>query len=179
MTTPWWTPLRASSAEPCWVALRCTRVSPMRSRLLERCGFNRQSPAFSSFNTVTWPEDIEIRYKPQRHDLFNRLVGGPIFTNADGIMRHNIRNAGFLKRRQTNGSAAIIREDQERSAIRNNATMQRHAVHGRRHRMLAHAVMDIAAVPALGRHRRGVAGRGGDPRGPPPRLSVKPGGPLA
>ena len=38
--------------------------------------------------------------------------------------------------------------------------MQRHSVHCSGHRMLAHAVMDIAAVPALRRHRRGMAGLG-------------------
>ena len=75
-------------------------------------------------------------------------------------MRHDIDNAGFLKRRQTNGGAAIIREDQERPAIRNDAAMQRHAVHGSGHTEFTNAIIDIATriivfIQSIGRHSSG------------------------
>ena len=41
--------------------------------------------------------------------------------------------------------ARIVGEGEERAAIGNEAAVQRDAVHRRRHGVLAHAVMDVAA----------------------------------
>ena len=53
--------------------------------------------------------------------------------------------------------AAIVCKHEERARVRNDAAVQRHAVHRRRHGMLAHAIVDVASVPALRRHRAGRA----------------------
>jgi hypothetical protein len=60
-------------------------------------------------------------------------------------MRHDVDDTGLLERGKADGGAAIIGEDQEGAAIRDDAAMQRHAVHRRRHAELADAVIDVAA----------------------------------
>ena len=49
------------------------------------------------------------------------------------------------QRRQAQRGAQVVGEDQEGAGIGDDAAMQRHAVHGGRHAMLAHAPVDEAA----------------------------------
>ncbi len=76
--------------------------------------------------------------------MFHGLMGGAIFAEADGVMGHHIDHALAHEGREANAGAAVISEDQEGAAIGNDAAMQRHAVHGGGHAMLANAVVDIA-----------------------------------
>ena len=58
---------------------------------------------------------------------------------------NHVDHALVHQRAETDGRARIIREHQESARIRDDAAMQRHAVHRRGHAMLADAVIDIAA----------------------------------
>ena len=50
----------------------------------------------------------------------------------------------------------VIREDQERRAVRNDAAVQRHAVHDRAHAVLANAEVEVAAGVVLGAEKLGA-----------------------
>ena len=91
-----------------------------------------------------------VRHGAQRRQVLDRLVRRAVLAKADGIVRHHIDDADAHQRRDAHGRAGIIGEDQEGRAGRDEAAMQRHAVHGRRHAVLADAVMDVAAGKVLG-----------------------------
>ena len=57
------------------------------------------------------------------------------------------------QRRKPDRRPAVVREHQERAGVGDDAAVQRHAVHGRRHAVLAHAVVDEAAGEVGGRDR--------------------------
>ncbi len=59
-------------------------------------------------------------------------------------MGHDVDDADAHEGGQANGVAAIIGEDQECAAIRDQPTMQRNAVHCGGHGVLANAIKDIA-----------------------------------
>ena len=77
--------------------------------------------------------------------MLHRLVGRPVFADADGIVGHDENRPHTHQRRQPDRRAAIIRKHHEGAAIGDQPAMQRHAVHRRRHAVLADAVMDIAS----------------------------------
>ena len=105
-----------------------------------------QFPAFGRFHAVGGAEHFQVRNGAHRGQVFDRLVGGAVFAHADGIMRHHEDDANAHQGGQADGGAAIVGEDKEGAAIRDHAAMQRHAVHGGAHAMLADAVMDVAAI---------------------------------
>ena len=82
----------------------------------------------------------------KRREMLDRLVRRAVLAEADRIVRHDIddRNAG--QRRDAHRRARIVGEDQEGRAGRDEAAMQRDAVHRRRHAVLADAVVDVAAL---------------------------------
>src|SRR5204863_3591113 len=82
--------------------------------------------------------------------MLDRLMGRPILAKPDRIMRHDIDDAYAHERREPDGGPAIIGEAQEAAAIRNDAAVDRKPVHGGGHRMLADAIMDVAAAIVLG-----------------------------
>ena len=54
------------------------------------------------------------------------------------------------QRRHADRVAAVVAEGEEGAAVRDEAAVQRDAVHDRGHAELAHAVVDVAAAPAVG-----------------------------
>ena len=88
--------------------------------------------------------------------MFDRLMGGAILTHTNRVMRHDIDHALTHQSRQANGSAAIVGEDKEGATIGNEAARQRHSVHGRRHAVLAHPVVDVVAGKVVPGHWRVV-----------------------
>ena len=78
--------------------------------------------------------------------MFNRLVGRTVFSDAYRIVCQYINDPNPHQCRQTHGRAHIIRKDKERAAVRNYATVQRHAVHNGTHCMFTNAVHNVVAV---------------------------------
>ena len=122
---------------------RFWRVSASTLRTL-RFG-QRHVPALGGFHGIGGPEDQQVRNGAQGRQMLDRLMRRAVFAEADRIMRHHIDGAHAHQRRKPDRRPAVIGEDQEGAAIGNDAAMQRHAVHRRRHAVLADAVMDIAA----------------------------------
>src|SRR4029077_1606141 len=81
--------------------------------------------------------------------MLDRLVRRPILAEPDRIMREDIDRMSARERGDADGGAARIGEDQEAAAGRDDAAVQRHAVHRRDHAVLADAVMHVAAGKIL------------------------------
>src|SRR5205823_8968016 len=106
----------------------------------------RQYPAFGGLDRIAGPEDGEIGNGTQCPQMLDRLMGRSILTEPDRVMRHHIDDTYAHERRKADRGAAIIGKAQEGAAIGYDAAMERKPAHRRRHRMLANAVMDVAAA---------------------------------
>ena len=60
--------------------------------------------------------------------LFNRLMGGTVFTNAEGVMCPDELHGQFHQRRKAGCRLDVVAEDEERTAGSNHTTMQGHTV---------------------------------------------------
>ena len=89
----------------------------------------------------------------KRGEMLDRLMGRAVFAEPDRIVGHHMDDALAHQRGEPDRGPAIIGEHQKRAGIGNDAAVQRHAVHGRRHAVLAHAVMDEAAGIVRGAER--------------------------
>ena len=76
---------------------------------------------------------------------------GPSSPSPIEVVRHHVDDALAHERREADRGPAVVGEDQERAAVGHDAAVQRHAVHGRRHGVLAHAVVDVVAAEVAGR----------------------------
>jgi hypothetical protein len=85
--------------------------------------------------------------------VFDGLVRRAVFPDADRVVRHHVDNALVHQRAKADGRAGIVREDEEGARVGNDAAVQRHAVHRRRHRMLADAPVHITAGIVVGSER--------------------------
>ena len=77
--------------------------------------------------------------------MLYRLVRGAIFTEPDRIVCENKHLANFHERRHSQSVARIVREHQERSAIGDQAPVQREPITERRHRKFAHPKINVVA----------------------------------
>ena len=79
---------------------------------------------------------------------------GPSSPRPMEFVRHDVYHALAHERGKADRWPAVVGEDQERAAVRDETAVQRHAVHGGGHAVLAHAVVDVAAGEALPRDHR-------------------------
>jgi hypothetical protein len=92
--------------------------------------------------------------------MLDRLVGGTVFAEPDRIVGHHVNDAFAGERAKADRRAAIVGEDEECAGIRNDAAVQRHAVHRRGHAVLAHAIVDESAGIVGGGEYRHTLGLG-------------------
>src|SRR5450631_2886472 len=107
-------------------------------------------PAFGGLDRIAGAIDREVRDGPQRRELLDRLMRGAVFAEADRVMRHDEDRPDLHKGREADGRPAVIREAQESAAVRDQAAVQRDAVHGSGHAVLAHAVVHVGAIVFAG-----------------------------
>ena len=77
--------------------------------------------------------------------MLDRLVRRAVLAEPDRVVRHHVDDALAHDGREADRGTAVVGEDQERAAVGDDAAVQRQAVHGRGHGMLAHAVVDVVA----------------------------------
>src|SRR5205085_149900 len=87
-------------------------------------------------------------------ELFDGLVRRAIFAESDRIVGVNVDDVSIHDARQPYRWPHVIREDQERRAVWNDATGKRHTVHDRAHPVLADAEMKVPTAVALGGEAR-------------------------
>ncbi len=132
----------------------------------------RELPALGRLHRVRRAEDEEVGDGAERRELLDRLVGRTVLAEADRIVGHDEDDPVAHQRGEADRRPAIVGEDEERAAIGDEPAVERHAVHRRRHAVLAHAPADVAPgevgrrdvlhVLRLGVVRPGQVGRTAD-----------------
>ncbi|GCC44247.1 hypothetical protein chiPu_0028071, partial [Chiloscyllium punctatum] len=137
-----------------------TAVADRRQRLPRQAEDRRRGlrlqravPGFRGLNRVGRTKHQHIRDRAQRGEMLDRLMRRPVLAEPDRVMGHHMDDADPHQRREADRRPAVIGEAQEGAAIGNEATMQRDAVHRRRHAVLADAIVDVAAVEHILPHR--------------------------
>src|SRR5258705_1721901 len=97
--------------------------------------------------------------------MLDRLMGRPVFTDMNTVMRENEKTLKIAQRRKTNRWTHVIRKHQKRRAKGNPGTVQSHAVDDGAHRVLTDTEMNIASRKIFRRNvstvfDRRFAGRG-------------------
>ena len=70
--------------------------------------------------------------RAQRRQLLDRLVRRSVLAEPDRVVREDVDHVLLHERREPHRRPHVVREDQERAAVRDHAAVQRHAVHDRR-----------------------------------------------
>jgi hypothetical protein len=78
--------------------------------------------------------------------MLDRLMRRPVLAEADGVVGEHIDHPLAHEGGETDRATSVVREDQEGAAVRDETAMEREAVHGSGHAVLADSVMDVAAV---------------------------------
>ena len=120
-------------------------------------------PGLGRFHRVGGADHEGVGRRPQHRELLHGLVGGPVLAEPDRVVAHDVDHGRAHQRGQADRGPGVVGEAEERAAIGAQAAVERHAVHGRRHAVLADAVMDVAAASVLGAEhlhaaRAGVVG---------------------
>ena len=127
------------------------------------------APGLGRLGRVGGADDGEVRDRAQREQVLDRLVRRAVLAQADGVVREDPRDLQPHQRRQPDRAAHVVRELQERRAVRpHDPAVGRHAVDRAAHAVLAHAEVDVAPGLAVGvvralaarHHRVGRARRG-------------------
>ena len=120
----------------------------------------RHFPRLGGFDRIGGADHQRIGRGAQHGQMLDRLVGRPILAQTDAVMGHDIGDGQPHQGRQPHRGAGIIGKHHEGAAIGAHAAMQRHAVHRRRHSMLADAIVDMAALTILGAEGADILGIG-------------------
>ena len=150
---------------------------------------DRGAPGHGRFDRVARTPDVQVRDQAQRRDVLDRLVGRAVFAQADRVVGEHEDRAQLHQRRHAQRVAAVVGEDQEGGAERDEAAVQGDAVHDRAHAEFAHAVVDVVARLAgtqrdrspsswSGWSRSGRPSRRGIPAAPAPAPGSRSGWPC-
>ena len=102
-------------------------------------------PGLGGLGGVGGAEHIGVRRGAADGEVFDRLVGRAVFADADRVVGHDKDRRDLHQGREAHGRAGIVGEAEEGAAIGADATVQRHAVHRRRHAVFADAPIDVAS----------------------------------
>ncbi len=106
---------------------------------------DRSAPGSDGFVGVGRPQDHEVRHHSQRGQVLDRLVRGPVFAHADGIVRHDVNDGQPHQRSQSDCRSRVIGEYEERSDKRAQTAVQGHAGGHGTHHVFANAEGDVPA----------------------------------
>ena len=84
--------------------------------------------------------------------MLDRLVRGPILAQPNGVVGEHEDRADSHQRRHAQRTATVVGKREKCSAVRDEAAVQRDAIHDRRHGELAHAVIEVVTA-AIARNR--------------------------
>ena len=105
---------------------------------------NGNAPCGRGLVWITRSEEAHVWNCAQRGVMLNRLMCWPIFTETNRVMREDEDAAEIGERGETQSTTQVIAERQERCNEWNQTTVIRDAVRNCAHRMLAHAVANVA-----------------------------------
>ena len=105
---------------------------------------------------------MHVRGGAQGGQLLHRLVRGPVFTQAYGVVGEYENGLLLHQRGHPHRIAGVFHEDEESRAVVDKTAVQGKAVHDRGHTEFAHTVVDIVAAGVVP----------GDPLGTAPDCQV-------
>ena len=104
---------------------------------------DRGLPALSGLRRIRRAEHQMVGDRPHGGEMLDRLVGRAVFAQPDRIVRHDEERADAHQRGEPHCGTRIVGEAEEGAAIGDQPAMQRDAVDGGGHRMLADAVVNV------------------------------------
>ena len=104
------------------------------------------TPGNCGLHRVTGAPVVHVGQQAHGGDLLHGLVGGTIFSQADGVVGVDEDGLDTHERRHAQGIARVLGEHEESAAEGNEAAVQRHTVHDGGHAELAHPVGDVVAI---------------------------------
>ena len=110
----------------------------------------RELPALGGLDRVGRAEDAHVGHGAERGQMLDRLVGRAVLAEADRIVGHHVDDRDAGERGDAHRRPGVVGEDEERARRPDEAAVERHAVHGRGHAVLADAVVDVAAGVVAG-----------------------------
>ena len=84
---------------------------------------NGDSPCGHSFIGVRWPQDNHAGDRSQSDQLFDRLMGGAIFSHGQAVVGEDVDHRETVHRCETHRRTHVVAEDQEGSAVRDEAAV--------------------------------------------------------
>ena len=81
--------------------------------------------------------------------MLNRLVRGAVLAQADAVVGEDEDHVRLLQGCEPERRAHVVREDEKRRGVGDDAAVQRHAVDDVAHRVLAHAEVHVVAAPLV------------------------------
>src|SRR5581483_3013325 len=100
-------------------------------------------PGFYDFIGIARAEHDHIGHRPQRRKLFNGLVRGAVFSDADRIVGEDEDRWNLHERRQSHAGTHVITEIEECGPKCADAG-ERHSVYARTHDVLSNPEVQIA-----------------------------------
>ena len=94
---------------------------------------------------VTRAYNPEIGNSPHRHEVLDRLVGRPIFSQVDGIMCIDIDNRLMHYCGKANTGTHVVMEDKEGRTVRQQPTVKRESIADSCHRVLSDTEIYVSA----------------------------------
>ena len=110
----------------------------------------RAAPGDKGFLLVAGAPDVQVGDEAQRGDLFDGLVGGAVFAEADGVVGEDVGDRQFHQRREADAVSHVVGEDEEGAAVGAQPAVEGEAVHDGCHREFAHAVVEVVAGEVAG-----------------------------
>ena len=108
---------------------------------------NRQLVGAAGFVGITRTEHQHPGHGAQGRDGLDGLVGGAIFTNADGVVGEHVDHTQFTQGRQSHGATHVVGEHQEGAAVGDQAAVViSNAVEDGRHGVLAHTEVQVTLL---------------------------------
>src|SRR6185369_6085176 len=87
----------------------------------------RQSPCRGGLEPVRGADHEQVGDQPQRREVLDRLVRGPVLAEEDAVVRVDVDDVQLHQRREADRRARVVGEGEERGAERQPATGQREA----------------------------------------------------
>src|SRR5699024_10546621 len=110
--------------------------------------FDGDLPADRGFHRVARTPDVVAGDVAQAGQVLDRLVGGAVFAQADGVVGVDVDGGRRNQAAHAHGVARVVGKHQEGGVVRHQAAMQRQAGVDGGHAELAHAVVDVVGVRA-------------------------------
>ena len=106
------------------------------------------APRHRSLVGIGRTDDVEARDGTVGSQVLDRLMGGAVLANADGVVGPHEDRRDLHEGRETGRGTHVVGEDEEGSAVATGQTRQGDAVEDATHGVLAHTEVDGATVGA-------------------------------